>query len=316
MLNCNNNLSEAIARTIAFFDIFDFPLTAFEIWLYLWRPESEKEIAVSAVIEILENDELLKKKTGKKEGFYFLSGREEILEERRRRYNYADRKFRRARRAAKLFRFIPWIKMVALGNLIGGRNLKKEGDIDLFIISEPGKIWLSRFWAAGLAALLGWRPRGAKTKDRICLSFFAAADSLKMESLLLKEDGRLFDPYFCYWLAFLTPLYDPDNFYDKLIAENLWLKNFLPGWRPLFCQNKIFPPALVWRRGFTFILGRGGELVKKIQLKIMAKEIKELMNKDEAVVVNDQILKFHTNDKREEYKKRWREKIDQYEKIS
>ena len=43
------------------------------------------------------------------------------------------------------------------------------------------------------------------------------------------------------------------------------------------------------------------KLAEKFQLKIMPSGLKEIMNKDSRVIVNDKILKFHLEDKRVGY---------------
>ena len=125
-----------IIRVLAFFDMFDHPLTWPELWRFLsidCSMEKLKEVLDSRY-NLYANPSLLDK-IDKKNGFYFLAGREEIFETRRRRYNYTDRKFKRAIKITKIFRLIPWIRMVAIGNIIGTDNLKDKSDIDFFIIT-------------------------------------------------------------------------------------------------------------------------------------------------------------------------------------
>jgi len=44
---------------------------------------------------------------------------------------------------------------------------------------------------------------------------------------------------------------------------------------------------------------------KKYQFKIMPPVLKEMMNLDTCVVVNDKMLKFHQNDRRAEYQEKF-----------
>ena len=134
MLNnqTTNKLKEAILKAVAFFDMFDYPLTPFEIWIFC-----ELECELSEILEILNKDNLFLEK---KCGFYFLKKRKEIVDIRKRRYDYANRKFKRALKIARLFKLIPWIKMIAVGNSIGANNLRDNSDIDFFIITEAKRI--------------------------------------------------------------------------------------------------------------------------------------------------------------------------------
>ena len=42
--------------------------------------------------------------------------------------------------------------------------------------------------------------------------------------------------------------------------------------------------------------------IKEIQLEIMPRQIKDIMNIDSRVVASDKIIKLHVNDRREEYR--------------
>lgn len=300
-----NNIKEAIIKVIAFFDLFDYPVTVFEIWkLGYW------DIGILEywdIINLLNSgwpDNIIESKNG----FYFLAGRSSVIEVRMKRYNYTDKKIKRALLVAKLFKFIPWIKMIAVGNIIGSHNLKKKSDIDFFIITESGKIWITRFFCAGLMELLGLRPKEGDEQDKICLSFFVSEEAMDLQELTL--GGANIDIYFVYWLAGLVPIYDKANTYKKFIQANNWLKKYLPNWQPIESAGRRD-----LGNGFSFfyydlidlLFGGLEKDVKKLQLKKLPSSLKNLMNKDTGVVINDQVLKLHVKDMRKEYRKKWEE---------
>ena len=157
-------------KTIAFFDMFDYPLTAIEIFKYsglkssLLAITNELDLGSGGLDKIIEE----------KNGFYFLRGRGRIMDIKMKRYNIADKKFRRALLVAKIFRFIPWIKMIAVSNIIGAHNMKKEGDIDFFIITDKKRIWITRFFCAGSMSLayadLSGESSGERQSRRLTLN--------------------------------------------------------------------------------------------------------------------------------------------------
>ncbi|MEA1962875.1 MAG: hypothetical protein U9M94_01395 [Patescibacteria group bacterium] len=300
-----NILKEAILKVIAFFDMFDYPLTPFEIWTFCGI-----KCELSEILEIL-NDSGLPLKT--KYGFYFLNNRSEIVDTRQRRYNYANRKFKRALKIARLFKIIPWIKMIAVGNSIGANNLRDNSDIDFFIITEAKRIWVTRWFCAGFTKILNLRPRPRKKRDTICLSFYITDDNLGLKNLMLttKNTG---DIYFIYWLANLVPIYNKNNEYLKLINANAWLKEYLPNWFPAYSgqTRDVGPPFSVFYRDFIdMLIGGADSFFKKIQLRIMPDVLHTLMNIDTRVVVNDKILKLYVNDRREEFQERYILKLRQ-----
>jgi hypothetical protein len=46
-------------------------------------------------------------------------------------------------------------------------------------------------------------------------------------------------------------------------------------------------------------------------MKVMPSKLKEMANKDSRVITSDSILKFHENDRREEYKNKWIQRISE-----
>lgn len=337
--NQNELIVMAIIRTIAFFDLFDYPLTPFEIWRYLpacpkrfasphryakhcWRayrcgramPASAWqasgqwliEVKLEQVWEILSNGET-GNKIEEKEGFYFLAGRSELVQTRKARYNYADRKMRRALAVARLFKTIPWIKMVAVSNLIGAHNLRDASDIDFFIISQAKRVWLTRFGCVGIVKLLNLRPSQGRTRDTVCLNFYLTTEALNLEKLTLPDDI-----YFIYWLAGLAPIYNREETYEKFIAANPWLKTKLPNWRPakpVYWRDLGQRRSRLYYRLSDLILGWAERPLKKLQLKIMPEETRSKINQSTEVVASDEVIKLHVKDRREEFKKKFENQI-------
>lgn len=300
--NNKEKYKEAIIRVIAFFDKFDFPLSSFEIWRFLpLKCDYFEILAVLDEMILLNNSRI-----NFKNGFYFLPQRSDIIEKRMMRYNYADRKFKKALFFVRIFRFIPWIKMIGIANIIGANNTRDAGDIDFFIVTEKGRIWISRFFCVLFAKVLRARPSFRKTRDTICLSFYVTEDSLDLETVSYGQR----DYYFLYWLAGLVPVYDKGKYYSKLIFGNKWLLRQLPNWKK-FSTNKrrIVAPlqSFVYRDIVDMLFGGLEPWLKKKQLQIMPESLARAINyPSKAVIVSDSILKLHANDRREIYNKAWK----------
>lgn len=251
-----SELKRAIIRTVAFFDIFDYPLTLVEIhkWLYCQSREKEtmllneaskqdlirqnKKYSLSKIYEELESI-VLKGDISSKNGFYFLPGRTDIIRTRLYRYQLAEKKFKIALRVTRLFKWLAPVKMVSVCNNVGYNNGTEKSDIDFFIIVKKNRLWLSRFLVTVIATLLGVRRHDQKFIDRICLSFYIAEDQLDLSSISLKPD----DIYLVFWLATLAPIYD-DGIYQSFFEANKWIFNYLPNHYPALlngrrCENCV-----------------------------------------------------------------------------
>ncbi len=274
-----------ILKPLVFLDLFDFPLTAYEIWHYLGRRGS-----LAALKLTLENaaPEII----GQKNGFYFLSGRENIVEIRKIRYNYSCHKIKIARRFARAFACLPFVKTIAVANFIGDHNLRQEGDIDFFIITSARRIWLSRLFCAGLAKLLNSRPTAANKRDKICLSFYISEEHLDIRDLALGHD----DPYFHYWLRGLLPIYNSHNFYQRFLAANR-----------LSTENII--DSVATRPSWLDVLEK---IAKNWQLKIMSPNLKMAMNNSDGVVISDSVLKLYLGDRRRLFAEKFKSKYDEF----
>lgn len=268
---------EAIIKRIAFFDIFDFPLTVFELW-----KDGGIGLSLRELRQVLDSDPRLETA----DGFYFLAGRPAIVATRRERHNYSERKIRIARHFTRAFALWPGIRLVALANSIGRRNLRDGSDIDFFIITAPGLIWLSRLYCTGLAKILGRRPTARTKRDRICLSFYLAADRLAIEDLKLAGS----DPYFEEWRRNLVPLYNINQTYEAFAAAN----------------------AGVASRGAEISPQQGGWLEKMAQswqLNIMPPDLKEANGQSDGVIIKTGVLKFYQRDRRREIAQKYAQKI-------
>jgi len=287
------DFKEAIAKTIAFFDVFDYSPTDLELWKYC-----PLTCSLHGIRELMQQSN-----TEKEKGFYYLPGRKHIIKTRASRYIATKEKVKRARAVARLFKFLPWIEMIALGNIVGANNLRPEGDIDLFIITAPKRIWLTRFFCAGLMQLLRLRPKPGKEKNKICLSFYLSRDNLNLVPYMLDDN----DIYFKYWLVGLVPIFNQNNTYGELLKVNSWLKRDFPNWRAFTpSQSEILPiKSSFYRETIDILLAGFESLAKFIQLKILPENIKKIVNQDTRAVMNDQVLRMYVNDRRQYYREQY-----------
>ncbi len=307
MLNSNQQeLSLSIIKTIVFFDIFSYPLTAYEIYNYL--PYKAKLREVNNVLPFLIEIGIIKEK----DCFYYLNYQSDHHLCRQNRYHLANRKLKIARKVAKWFSYLPFVKLVALSNLIGRHNMRDESDIDIFIITGKKRLWLSRFFCAGLMKLLNKRPTKDNKKDKICLSFYVDSDHLDLSGLSL-ETGE--DWYFYYWLAGLYPLYDEGSYYLRLMQSNQWLKQYLPN-TDFLISNQSYNPALKFRskapfifRGIHKLLNKLETRLEKFQLHIMPQALKDKANHNSQVVIKEGVLKLYLTDRRQEFKEIFDQKL-------
>ncbi len=202
------NLSKAILKTLLYADIFDYPLTADEICRYLPELEVQRE-EVSAVLEEgLFADGLVHRHNG----FFALRGRTHLAGVRERRSAIAQKKWQRARRFVRIIAHLPFVRMVAVTGALAVDNVEAQDDIDLLVVTAPGRLWLCR----ALVILVVYAAR--LFGERICPNYFLT------DRALVLDDCNLFTAR---ELAQMVPLYGSEIYY-RMRALNAWTRNYLP----------------------------------------------------------------------------------------
>lgn len=291
-------------RTVLWFSQFSYPLTVFEIWKWLLNPE--RAYGLGEIYAILERSPWLADKLEVQDGFYALKGSdiERLMEDRQNKFLDAERKFALLRRAAKYFSLLPAVRCVAAANTLAWWSTTKDSDIDLYIVTKPGHIWSSRFWLVFPFLLLGRRPRHASSPtyqgsargglDPFCFSFFSTSSSLNLEELCLPRDY-----YMAFWVRSLVPIFDRDGSLTAIQTENRWASRTLPNAQPRRHHHRHVPFVLVslpiqWRLTEP--------VFRCVQRDRLPTHLRDIANLDSRVVVTDDVLKFHDNDRRAQYR--------------
>ena len=307
-------LERAIARTIAFFDTLDYPLTDSEIAKFLFLPSSEQSFYLRDIRAAISSSGFLQRVIAVCDGLYALVGRAGLSTQRRHCAVHAYRKYRRAKRVIALLSHVPFVRMICVCNTLGLNVARDESDIDLFVVAARSHLWLSRLICTGIAHILGLRPRREQERDTICLSFYVSEEALDLSSLQLP--GWTPDLYLAYWITWCVPMYDA-NTYSRFFEANAWIKEFLPNvipYEPIPRRRVVLSPVSQFVKNAceTLLSWRVIEHVARwIQYRLFPPAIRNHMNRGGGVVVTDSILKFHTADRRGEIKKIFLERCRQ-----
>ena len=300
-------LERAILRTVAYFDLFNYPLTSWEVWKWGMGAVVEPH-SLRAVEQLLATSATLHANLDAKAGFIFLRGRSAILKDREERYRLALTKLDRAQRFTRTLRRIPFVRAVFVCNSLGLANARAESDIDFFIVVQREHVWAARLLAAGWAKFRKLRPVPGNRADKFCLSFFLADDALDLSALRLEAD-----PYLTMWVATLVPLYDPANLREALWQANAWVQQALPNAAPrALAQQRQVSPSILARVLAPLVSSRTFErMAERLQRRALAPNLRAIANQDTRVVLNARMLKFHDNDRRLEYAKAFAARLNE-----
>lgn len=292
-------LELAIIKTLTWFDLFNYPLTVWEVWYYLWSETGGlNKISHGEVLETLEK--LARAKKVKNcSGYWQLSASPDYLAERWRRLRWSIKKRRIAACAARVISYLPHVRLVALVNTVAFNAPAPDSDIDFFIIARAGRIFTARFLVTLVMQIFGWRRHGRLINNRICLSFYLADDNLNLYPLAYHDD-----PYLRFWLAGLDVLYN-DGVFHQLVEANRWLGRELPNW--LTVANSQLNTAYSSKPLQNSI---GESILEKFQMYLIKRhQNSRLGDGTTAVLASRQILKFHEKDVRPELAIKFRQRL-------
>ncbi len=243
------SVEDAVLRTLAYSDIFQRPLTAKEIIHRLISPRAYSSREVTHAIRALVRQRVVEKRAD----VFGLAGRRTLFEKRLKRTAISAQKRARASRAVSTMRWLPFVWAIYITGSVAWENARPEDDLDVLVITAPGRLWIARPFVWGLLALFQKRrkPASRQVGDLICANLFLAADQLTLPktrrnvfTAMEVVGARLI------WArSFVGP--------QPLIAANSWVSVFLSH-QPVPAETIIFPAGkgkrwdLAWLNGCLY----------------------------------------------------------------
>ena len=160
----------AIARTVIYASLFDYPLTVEQLHHSLIESDQTR----AEILAVYEGSELLQDILEYREGFFFPIGRGDLIAERRRREARSDAFLAQHALALRLICALPFTRLVALSGSIAHRNLEPNGDLDLFIVTRGPRVWTVTVMLLVLTKLL-------RRRRTICANFVLADTHLVVD---------------------------------------------------------------------------------------------------------------------------------------
>jgi hypothetical protein len=201
-------LEQAILKTVAYGDIFQYPLTEEQIHRYLIGMKSTPH----AVRNALRTSRNLADHLGHYWPFYLLCGQDAIVQTRLRRANEARRLWPTAIFYGRWIARLPFVRMVAVTGALTMNNVDEDADIDYLIVTSPDRLWLCRAWVVALVKWAGLRG------ITLCPNY------LLSERALVFPDKSL---YAAHELVQMVPLHGM-AIYQRMLQANRWTEYFLP----------------------------------------------------------------------------------------
>ena len=191
-------------------------------------------------------------------------------------------------------KWVPWIRMIAIGNSISMNSAKKTSDIDLFIITTNNSMWFVRIIITLIFSVLKVRKTENKHAWMFCLSFFVATGWMNFESWKINNDIYLY-----FWVLYLKPILNYNNTYENFINENKYYWMDIKWYEDLIENNKKYIKYSYNKKNWNWVIIKF--LNKIFKFLFLPKTLKhyEKIWKPYWIIINDNILKFHNWDIRQ-----------------
>jgi predicted nucleotidyltransferase len=232
--NYNTNLliKNDILSTLAYYDIFTYPLRKREIWLFLQNlyDHTEFEIALQALVD---NSSIFKL-----DEYYSLQNTYAIVNRRITGNDKARQLLQTAEKVTSLLSGFPFVRGIAVSGSLSKNFADDRSDIDLFIITSPNRLWVARTLLHCFKKLTFL----VNKQHFFCMNYFVDEDHLEIAEKNI---------YTATEIATLIPL-QGNTIFEKFYTRNAWIKMYLPNkYMRVSTEKKIKETWLKWLIEFS-----------------------------------------------------------------
>jgi hypothetical protein len=223
------SIKKDILATIAYFNMFDYPLKKNEIFLFL--NHGDDFIEFERALNFLTNDSIIFK-IGE---FYSLHNNPALGARRQNGYDRAIIMLRKAEKAAKIISAFPFVKGVAVSGSLSKYFADENTDVDFFIITTPNRLWIARTFLHLFKKITFL----FNLQDLFCMNYFVD----QSEPVILEKNI-----YTATEVATILPVRGGEAF-EIFFRANSWTRNFLPNKN--ICLPSIKEVKKTWLRYLT-----------------------------------------------------------------
>jgi hypothetical protein len=209
-------IRQNILKTLAYFDIFNYPMTNEEVRRFL--PHKCNQLVVDEILYQL----AIENRVYNLNDFYSLQNKPELSEIRIAGNKRATKLLKIAQRAAKVLSCFPFVESVAVSGSLSKNFADEKADIDFFIITSANRLWIART----LMHIFKKVTYIVRKQNWFCMNYYI--DEMKME-IVEKNHFTAME------IVTLMPM-QGINCFRRFIEANSWTCNYFR--RQTFFEQK------------------------------------------------------------------------------
>lgn len=207
-VRADTSLYGSMIRTLLYYDIFHYPLTADEVYRFLDTHHHPPTAVVQALQELVAQGYV-----HHHHGFFGLHPHDRFVKRRIAGNALAKQHMPLARKRANLIFRFPFVRGVMASGSFSKGYMDAHSDLDFFIITAPHRLWIARMMIVMFKRLFFFNRH-----TYFCCNYFISSDHLEIEEKNLFTATEL---------ATLIPLAN-HSLYHKLMQANPWVKVYYP----------------------------------------------------------------------------------------
>lgn len=212
MKNDRKILAQSIIKTMTYFDLFHYPLRSEEIFYFLSTNHVDERDVRSELTTLSQSGLIFNH-----EDFFLLENISSLVLRRKKGNLTAEKYLDIARKKATVIMRCPFVRGVLVSGSLSKNYADENSDIDFFIITQPQKLWISRF------LLMVYKKVFLLNSHKyFCINYFVDFNHLQIEEKNIFTATEL---------STLIPLQGKE-YCEELVRSNQWVKEFLPNYMP------------------------------------------------------------------------------------
>jgi predicted nucleotidyltransferase len=243
-------IKENILATLAYFDMFNYPLTKVEVYLFL-KKKYNYEFFDDALKCLLDSGVIHQFAQ-----FYTLKNDHYLVVRRSEGNKKASELIKTANRVGDWLIKFPYVRGIAISGSLSKNFADEQSDIDLFIITEKNRLWIARTIMHCFKKLTFL----VNKEHLFCMNYIIDIGQLEIVEKNI---------YTAIEVGTLIPL-QGDITFEKFYSANTWIREFIPNKNMRIATAKPMK-ASFFKMFFEYLLNHSpGNLIDNILLKITA----------------------------------------------
>ncbi len=248
-----------LLKPLLYFSLFRYPLTEEEVFAF---SNSKDKSKAKKELQALIQDKIIYFI----DGFYLCENNPELVKRRVEGNKKAKNIFSKAQKVSKFIARFPYVEGVGISGSLSKGFYDDDGDIDFFIITSPGRLWIAR-----TLLVLYKKIFLLNSRKYFCVNYFIASNSLEIE-----EKNR----FTATELVTLMPMYGNGSFHE-FYKQNSWAFQWMPNMNfthQLKTLSETKKPVIT-RLTEKLLNTKMGDSLDKLFLRITYKRWKQKFNK-------------------------------------